>query len=79
MIIGIDMGGTHLDGVLLKEGKMVQTVKNPTIEGDLFGTVWQGLQQLMEGQNPADVARIQLSTTVSTNAIVEDAEYEDLK
>lgn len=73
MIIGIDMGGTHLDGVLLKEGKMVQTVKNPTIEGDLFGTVWQGLQQLMEGQNPADVARIQLSTTVSTNAIVEDA------
>ena len=71
MIIGIDMGGTHIDGVIIEEGRITRSVKRPVDRSDLFGTIWQALRTLLDGQTPDAIERIHLSTTVSTNAIVE--------
>ena len=27
MIVGIDMGGTHIDGAIIKDGKIIKTIK----------------------------------------------------
>lgn len=72
MIIGIDMGGTHIDGVIIDNGKIIKTTKNPTDRNDLFKTIQSTLQQLLDNIDKNKIARINLSTTVSTNAIVEN-------
>lgn len=72
MIIGIDMGGTHIDGVIIDSGKIIKTTKNPTDRDDLFRTIQTTLQQLLANIDKTKIARINLSTTVSTNAIVEN-------
>ncbi len=72
MIIGIDMGGTHIDGVIIDQQKIIKTTKNPTDRDDLFKTIQTTLQQLLKNIDRKKIARINLSTTVSTNAIVEN-------
>ena len=72
MIIGIDMGGTHIDGVIIDHGTIIKTIKNNTDRNDLFGTIQTTLQQLLENIDKTSITRINLSTTVSTNAIVEN-------
>lgn len=72
MIIGLDMGGTHIDGVIIKNDRVVKTIKKPTDREDLFKSIWSTLEELVEDYDKSDIKRINLSTTVSTNAIVED-------
>lgn len=72
MIVGLDMGGTHIDGVIIRNGEVIQTVKKPTDRDDLFTSIWTALEELLDGYNKEEIKRINLSTTVSTNAIVED-------
>ncbi len=72
MIVGLDMGGTHVDAVLIENGKVTKTSKKPTNRENLFQSIWATLQDLLTGENISKIERINLSTTVSTNAIVED-------
>lgn len=69
MLIGIDVGGTFTDGVLLVEGEVVKSVKHPTDEDHLQETVLAVLDELVEGVNLADINRIVLSTTLVTNIL----------
>jgi N-methylhydantoinase A/oxoprolinase/acetone carboxylase beta subunit len=71
MIIGLDVGGTHTDVVLLEKKGLVRKIKVPTDSNDLFGTVLSGLTDITEGISPDDIRRIVLSTTLTTNAIVQ--------
>lgn len=71
MIVGIDMGGTNIDGVIIDKGKIIKSVKRPTNREDLFGTIWSTLKELLDGFDKSKIERINLSTTISTNAIVE--------
>lgn len=71
MIIGLDVGGTHTDAVLLGAEGILHTVKVPTDSGLLFETVIDALEKLMAGRNKSDVTRIVLSTTLATNMIVQ--------
>lgn len=71
MIIGLDMGGTHVDAVLMDGERIIHTVKNPIHKQDALASVWATLQQLLAGVDKSNIERIHLSTTVSTNAIVE--------
>ena len=66
------MGGTHIDGVVISDGKVVKSIKNTTDREDLFKTIWTILKELIKGIDKSEIKRIHLSTTVSTNAIVED-------
>lgn len=71
MILGIDMGGTHIDGVIIDQGKIIETIKNPRDHSDLFKTIWTAVKDLLDKVDKEAISRIHLSTTVSTNAIVE--------
>lgn len=72
MIVGLDMGGTNIDAVIIEDGKILKTVKQPTNRDDLFESIWGTLSILLKGYDKSKIKRINLSTTVSTNAIVEE-------
>ena len=72
MIVGLDMGGTHVDAAIIKNGKVLKTAKQPTDRDNLFKSIWNTLNILLEDCDRSKIKRINLSTTVSTNAIVEE-------
>ncbi|WP_457552382.1 hydantoinase/oxoprolinase family protein [Desulfobacula sp.] len=71
MIIGIDVGGTHTDAVLLSSSRIEKKVKVPTDSGDLFNTILSGFTLLLGNIDPKNIERIVISTTLTTNAIVQ--------
>ncbi|MBC2711448.1 MAG: hydantoinase/oxoprolinase family protein [Desulfosarcina sp.] len=71
MIIGLDVGGTHTDVVLLGQEGLARQIKVPTNPSDLFATVLTGLEKITEGIDPAHIRRAVLSTTLTTNRIVQ--------
>ncbi|SMC18155.1 N-methylhydantoinase A/oxoprolinase/acetone carboxylase, beta subunit [Desulfacinum hydrothermale DSM 13146] len=72
MIIGLDVGGTHTDVVLLGPGGIERQAKVPTDHSNLIECVWSGLEKVTVGF-PADrLERVVLSTTLTTNAIAEN-------
>jgi len=72
MIIGLDVGGTHPDVVLLDNAGLLREVKVPTDASDLFRSVLKGLDAVTEGVDTGAIRRIVLSTTLTTNAIIQD-------
>jgi N-methylhydantoinase A len=72
MIIGLDVGGTHTDVVLLDNAGLLREVKVTTDASDLFGSVLKGLDAVTEGVDTAAIRRIVLSTTLTTNAIIQE-------
>jgi len=71
MIIGLDVGGTHTDVVLLGDAGVLAQIKIPTDPQDLFRTVLASLEEITKDIHPDSVQRIVLSTTLTTNAIVQ--------
>ncbi len=71
MIIGLDVGGTHTDAVLLDDTGPLKEIKVPTDHRDLLHTVTTGLDQVMADIDPQQVQRLVLSTTLTTNAVVQ--------
>jgi N-methylhydantoinase A len=71
MILGLDVGGTHTDVVLMGDTGLMESVKVPTRHDNLFETVVGGIDTVMAGCSPDDIGRIVLSTTLTTNAVVQ--------
>ncbi|MGE4290636.1 MAG: hydantoinase/oxoprolinase family protein [Desulfovibrio sp.] len=75
MYLGIDVGGTHTDAVALDlSGPGVEVIaacKVKTRHDDLLGSVNEALERILQGVDRKLVRRLNLSTTLSTNAIVE--------
>jgi N-methylhydantoinase A len=72
MIIGLDVGGTHTDAVLLSETGIKKKVKVTTDSSNLFNSILEGFTKLLVDTDPDDIQRIVISTTLTTNAIVQD-------
>lgn len=72
MIIGLDVGGTHTDVVLLGTEGVAKEVKVLTDPSDLFNTVLTSLERITDGIKPDTISRVVLSTTLTTNAIVQE-------
>ncbi len=70
IFVGIDVGGTHTDGVAVEGNRVVHKVKVPTTE-DLKACTLQTLRDLLAGVSVPRVRRVVLSTTLVTNAVVE--------
>lgn len=69
--VGIDVGGTNTDAVLMDESRTIlNSVKRPTTE-DIESGVRDALGAVLDGQDPALVTLAMLGTTQCTNAIVE--------
>jgi len=71
MIIGIDVGGTHTDAVLLSSNGLEKKTKVLTDSTDLFNTILSSFTQLLDNIDPKNIKRVVLSTTLTTNAIVQ--------
>lgn len=71
MYLGIDVGGTHTDAVVVDQNGVRASAKAPTNHGDLLSSVRLALGSALKDIDPALVSRLNLSTTLSTNAIVE--------
>ena len=68
MIIGIDMGGTNIDGVAVHEGQIVRQIKRPVDRSDYFHSIWNCIKNLLWGVkedieriNSAQLSRLMLS------------------
>jgi N-methylhydantoinase A/oxoprolinase/acetone carboxylase beta subunit len=72
MIIGLDVGGTHTDVVLLDNAGLLREAKVTTDASDLFRSVLKGLDAVTEGVDAAAIRRIVLSTTLTTNAVIQN-------
>jgi N-methylhydantoinase A/oxoprolinase/acetone carboxylase beta subunit len=68
--IGIDVGGTYTDAVLLEKDRVLATAKVSTRE-DLLSSVLEALDTIMKGIPAESVSRVALSTTMITNLIAE--------
>ncbi len=71
MYLGIDVGGTHTDAVALDEAGIAAQVKVKTDHNDLLASVNAALAGILATVKPEDVRQLNLSTTLSTNAIVQ--------
>ncbi|HKJ98254.1 MAG TPA: hydantoinase/oxoprolinase family protein [Desulfotignum sp.] len=71
MIIGLDVGGTHTDAVILSRNGIEKSIKVPTDPADLFNTVLSGFTRLLASIDPSQIRRVVISTTLTTNAIVQ--------
>lgn len=70
MILGLDVGGTNIDAVLIENQEIIRKVKYPLYDQDLLETILIVLDKLLVDCDRDKIKRINLSTTVSTNAIV---------
>ncbi|NDV20134.1 hydantoinase/oxoprolinase family protein [Pseudodesulfovibrio sp. JC047] len=74
MLLGIDVGGTHTDAVAMDLSQGVQVVascKVPTRHEDLLSSVTEALKTILSRIGDTSVSQLNLSTTLSTNAIVQ--------
>lgn len=71
MLIGIDVGGTTTDAVLIRNGEVYSTAKVPTEPGDLLKSLLGALDEVSRGVPPEQFERVVFSTTVITNLIAE--------
>lgn len=72
LVLGIDVGGTYTDGVLLEmpSGEVVRKAKVRTARDDLPGSILRCFSSLRVSA-PAMLSRFCVSTTLATNAVVE--------
>ena len=70
--IGIDVGGTNTDAVLLEGGRVVHAVKTPTTE-DVTAGIVTALGELSAQPEVArgDIAGVVIGTTHFVNAVVQ--------
>lgn len=71
--LGIDVGGTNTDAVLIDENDhILAEIKSPT-SLDIYSGIMQSIQTLLENSrvNPESIYQAMLGTTQCTNAIVE--------
>lgn len=71
--IGIDVGGTNTDAVLMTlQNEYICSVKSPTTL-DVESGISQAISYIMEksGVNPKEVSHVMLGTTHATNAIIQ--------
>ncbi len=71
MFLGLDVGGTHTDGVVIGTEGVMASAKVATDHSNLLNSINGALEKLLTEVRPGDIDRVNLSTTLSTNAIVE--------
>jgi N-methylhydantoinase A len=71
MLVGVDVGGTTTDAVLVKGRKVIRAACLPTDHGDLISCIFGTLDHLVRDVKTDALQRVVLSTTLNTNMIAE--------
>ena len=74
MLLGLDVGGTFTDGVIIDGHRVVATAKRRTTKDNLMNGIGEALDAVLEGYDTSNIEQVTLSTTVVTNTIVEEKE-----
>jgi N-methylhydantoinase A/oxoprolinase/acetone carboxylase beta subunit len=69
MLLGIDVGGTFTDGVVVEGGRLMAQAKHPTQYQDLKQSLWAVLDELLSAVDRRQIERAVLSTTLITNLL----------
>ncbi|RLB71629.1 MAG: hydantoinase/oxoprolinase family protein, partial [Deltaproteobacteria bacterium] len=71
MLLGIDVGGTHTDAVVINQQGIVAAAKVITVHENLLHSVQMAFEDVLQSVSPRQIRKINLSTTLTTNAIIE--------
>ncbi len=71
MRIGVDVGGTHTDAVLVGKEGIASSTKVVTDHEDLLNSVLSALRGVLGNVDSKRIKAITLSTTLTTNALLE--------
>jgi N-methylhydantoinase A/oxoprolinase/acetone carboxylase beta subunit len=74
MLLGIDVGGTFTDAVVLKEGAIFSSAKTPTTRARLLSGIETALDNALYNIDASKIKRVSLSTTIVTNTLIEGKE-----
>lgn len=71
MLLGIDVGGTFTDAVILEQGEIVAQAKRATTHDDVLHCVLAALDAVLQPELAAKLERVVISSTIVTNALTE--------
>ncbi len=71
MLLGVDVGGTFTDAVLVNSGMIIKQAKVKTTHEEVLQGILQALDIVLAGSEPSVVSRVVVSSTIVTNALTE--------
>ena len=71
MLLGIDVGGTFTDAVILEQGEIAAQAKRATTQADVLHCVLAALDAVLQPELAAKLERVVISSTIVTNALTE--------
>lgn len=72
MLLGIDVGGTFTDAVVISQQEVAAQAKVPTNHDDVLLSVLQALDKVLTAVDVSRLSRVVISSTIVTNALTED-------
>jgi N-methylhydantoinase A/oxoprolinase/acetone carboxylase beta subunit len=71
VLLGIDVGGTFTDAVIIASGRILASAKRQTTHHDLLEGILNVLDDILPAIDQSKLKRVALSTTIVTNALIE--------
>lgn len=71
MLLGIDVGGTFTDAVILEQGEIAAQAKRATTHDDVLHCVLAALDAVLQPKLAEKLERVVISSTIVTNALTE--------
>lgn len=72
MLLGIDVGGTFTDAVVIQDGQIVVQAKMLTSHENLLDGLLLALDEILRAIQATQLERVVLSTTLVTNALIQN-------
>ncbi|MDU6063190.1 MAG: hydantoinase/oxoprolinase family protein, partial [Veillonella sp.] len=74
MLLGLDVGGTFTDAVIIDGHRVVASAKRRTTKDNLMKGIGEAIDTILQHCDTTNIDQVTLSTTVVTNTIVEEKE-----
>ena len=71
MLLGVDVGGTFTDAVLVDNGMIIKQAKVKTTQEEVLRGMLQALDIVLAGNEPDAISRVVVSSTIVTNTLTE--------
>lgn len=72
MLLGIDVGGTFTDAVIIDKQQISAQIKVPTRHEDIFACIVEALDKVLTAVDVKQIKRVVISSTIVTNALTEN-------